>query len=631
MRRPPLAAAPESGAGGSGLAGASRPARRSGVHAAQRCVEICTNPTGGQETGRGDRKLRKQLSRFWLILAGAGLLVVLFLVFRPGPAGTPPAPTIRRGGQIVASIRAEPRSFNRLVSRDQPTELLTTLTQGRLVRINRATFELEPWLAEGWESSADGRTHTFRLRPGVTWSDGTPFTSADVLFSLQAVYDRKAQSVLASSLLVGGQPIRGRAPDPETVVLTFAAPSGPGVRLLDALPILPKHKLDGALAAGAFASAWNSSTPPSEIVGTGPFVVREYQPGQRVVLDRNPRYWRRAADGGALPYLDRVVIEIVPDQNAELLRLQAGGLDLTSSELRPEDYVPVRAAEEQGRLRLIELGVGPDADAFWFCLNPEVKGKDPRFAFVQRREFRQAIAHAVDREAFAEAVFLGAAVPVWGPITPGNVGWFWPDVPRYPHDDARARALLASAGLANHDADPVLETPQLTEARFTVLTQRGIGWYERGTAVLRDELAGVGIALDIVPLEFGALIERLLACDYDAVYYRPLATDLDPAGNLDFWLSSGSGHFWNIGQRTPATEWERRIDTLMLEQAASLDPDRRRQQFNLVQQIVAENLPVLYFAAPRLYYAHSMRIRGVVPSVQRPPVLWNADMLSVTN
>lgn len=505
------------------------------------------------------------------------------------------------------------------------------LTQGRLVRINRATFELEPWLAESWESSADGRTHTLHLRPGVTWSDGAPFTSADVLFSLQAVFDPKTQSVVADTLRIGGQPITAKAPDAQTVVLTYAVPSGPGVRLLDNLPILPKHKLEGALAAGAFASAWNNTTPPSEIVGTGPFVLREYQAGQRVVLDRNPRYWRRAPDGGVLPYLDRIVLAIVPEQNAELLRLQAGELDLTSSELRPEDYVPVRDAEEQGRLRMIELGVGTDADAFWFCLKPEAKARDPRFAFVQRPEFRQAISHAIDREAFVNTAYLGAAVPVWGPVTPGNVQWFWSDVPRYLHDDTKARAMLYDIGLEDRNQNGILDNPSLVEARFTVLTQRGISWYERGTAVLREELAKIGIAVDIVPLEFGALIQRLLACDYDAMYYRPVVTDLDPAGNLDFWLSSGSAHFWNIGQRTPATDWERRIDTLMLEMAASLDPERRRQQFNLVQQIFAENLPVLYFAAPRLYYAHSTRLRGVVPSVQRPPVLWNADNLSVTN
>ena len=558
----------------------------------------------------------------------AGLVAALALVLRT-PYRAALDTDVMRGGQIVASIRSEPRTFNRFIARDQTSDLLNVLMQGRLVRVNRATFELEPWLAERWESSADGRTHTIHLRPGVTWSDGTPFTSADVLFSLQAAYDPKVESVLASTLLAGGQPIRATTSDAQTVVVRYAGPSGPGLRLLDGLPILPKHKLGAALAAGTFASAWDTTTPPADLVGTGPFVLREYQPGQRVVLDRNPRYWRKAEDGTALPYLDRIVLEIVPEQNAEMLRLQAGETHLTSSELRPEDYVPIRRAEAQRRLRLIELGVGPDADAFWFCLKREVKKTDPRFAFVQRPEFRQAISHAVDREAFAQTVFLGAAVPVWGPITPGNTQWFWPGVPRYPPDDERAKSLLRGIGLEDRDGNGVVEDTAGTEARFTVITQRGIGWYERGTAVLRAELAGIGIALDIAPLEFGTMIQRMLACDYDAMYYRPVATDLDPAGNLDFWLSSGSAHFWNLERRLLPAEWQRRIDTLMLEQSAALDPGRRTQQFNLVQRIFAENLPVLYFAAPRMYYAHSTRVRGVVPSVVRPPVLWNADSLSV--
>ena len=550
-------------------------------------------------------------------------------MLRAGDEAPPTETTVTHGGQIVRTIRAEPRSFNRLVVNNQTADLLAQLTMGRLVRVNRGTFELEPWLAESWESSPDGLTHTLHLRQGVTWSDGAPFTSADVLFTVDAVFDPKVASVMASSLTVAGQPIRAEAPDPQTVVLTFAGPSGPGLRLLDVLWIVPKHKLESHLAAGTLAAAWDSSTPPADFVGLGPFVLREYQPGQRVVLDRNPRYWRTAPDGATLPYLDRIVLEMVPDQNAELLRLQSGGADLTNSELRAEDYVPARRAEEQGVLRIVELGVGTDADAFWFCLKPEVKRSDPRFAFVQRPEFRQAISHAVDREAFAETVFLGAAVPVWGPVTPGNEPWFWPDVPRYPSDDARARALLAGIGLEDRDGNGVVEDASGTEARFTVITQQGIASYERGLDVLRTEAAGIGIALDIAPLEFGGMIQRMLACDYDAIYMRPLLSDLDPAATLDFWLSSGSAHLWNMGQRTAATEWEQRIDTLMLEQAATLDPERRREQFEVVQRIFAENLPVLYFAAPRLYAAHSARLGGVTPSVLRPFVLWNADSLSV--
>lgn len=533
-----------------------------------------------------------------------------------------------RGGQLVGSIRTEPRTFNRLMAQDQVTDLLNTLMQGRLVRTNRATFELEPWLAERWESSPDGREHVLHLRPGVTWSDGTPLTADDVVFSLRAASSEG--SVLASSFTVGGQPIRGAARDAQTVVLTYAAPSGMGVGLLDQLPILPKHRLGAAFDAGQLTMAWGAQTPPDEIVGTGPFVLREYRPGERVVFDRNPHFWRRAADGGALPYLDRLVLEIVPDQNTELLRLQAGAVDVTQDALRPDDFVTVRRAEEQGRLTRVELGVATDADALWFCLKPEARKADPRFAFVQQPAFRQALSHAVDREEFAQSVFLGEAVPVWGPITPGNRQWFSPNLPRYPYDVAKARTLLASIGLEDRNGNGVVEDAAGTEARFTVLVQRGIGASERGMAFVKESAAQVGVALDVAPLESGTVIQRMLACDYDAVYMRVLTTSLDPAGNLDLWLSSGSAHFWNLAQKAPATEWEKRIDTLMLEQAASIDPDRRRDLFLDVQRIMAENLPALYFAAPRMYAAHTVRVRGVTPSVIRPPILWSADTLSVS-
>jgi peptide/nickel transport system substrate-binding protein len=193
-----------------------------------------------------------------------------------------------------------------------------------------------------------------------------------------------------------------------------------------------------------------------------------------------------------------------------------------------------------------------------------------------------------------------------------------------------ARALLKGIGLEDRNGNGIVENLAGTEARFTVITQRGVGWYERGTVVLREQAAKIGIALDVVPLEQNAMIERMLACNYDAIYMRVAATDLDPALNLDLWLSSGSAHFWNLTQKMPATEWEKRIDTLMFEQAAALDPTRRRALFEDVQRILAENLPVLYFAAPRTYSAHSTRLLGVTSSVLRPPFLWSADTISVT-
>ncbi len=573
-------------------------------------------------------------SRFVMVLAALAVIVGGYALWRRAPSESSGAPggvaSPARGGQLIAAIRAEPATFNRLVDARQATDIVAMLTQGRLLRINRATFEVEPWLAERWESSPDGLTHTFHLRPGLTWSDGAPFTSADVVFTIDVLFHPTVKTSLSSTLTIGGERVRAAAPDAQTVVVTFAKPFGPGVRVFDTLPIHPKHKLEAALNAGTLMAAWSTKTPPSEMAGMGPFTVGRYEPGQRVVLERNARYWRRDAGGQPLPYLDRIVLEIIPDDNAQILRLESGAVDLTGNELRADDYAVAKRAADKGALKLVELGVGADPDAFWFCLKPEAKKRDPRFAFVQQPAFRQAISHAVNREEFANTVFLGAAVPVWGPVTPGNKLWFWPDVPRYAYDANRSRELLRGIGLEDRNGNGVVEDAKGTEARFTVLTQRGVTNYERGTAFLRDELAKVGIALEIAPLEFNAMIGRMLAADYDAMYYRPLIPNLDPALIADFWLSSGSSRFWDLAQKAPSTEWERRADALMREQMSTIDEAKRRALFNDVQRLFAENLPVLYFVAPRLYYAQSARVAGTTPSILRPPVLWDPDTIRVT-
>ncbi len=548
---------------------------------------------------------------------------------RPGPIQSQ-TPAIARGGTLVASLRSEPRSFNRLVSRDAATDALTLLTQGRLIRVNRATQQVEPWLAERWTTSPDGLTYTLTLRQGLQWSDGTPFTSADVVFTIGAVFDPASKSVLASGLEVDGKPLVVTAPDALTVVVTFPQPFGPGIRLLDNLVIVPKHKLQAAVASGTLSQAWTPTTPPAEVVGMGPFVLTSYEPGQRLTFTRNPHYWRRDDTGQPLPYLDGVVFEIVPDQNAELLRLQSGQIDMTQQQLRAEDYAVARDLERKGVLVMQEAGVGLDPDVFFFNLRPAFWAHDPRGKWLAADAFRQAISHAVDREAYANTVFLGAAVPVHGPISPGNKDWFWPGLPRYSFDLAKSRALLDGLGLSNRDADPWLEDASGTEARFTVLTYRGNSSLERGAQVLKENLAAIGVDLQVVPLEQGALIERMLAGRFDAIFFYYVASDTDPALQRDFWLSSGSGHIWNMSQPTPATPWEAEIDALMTRQAASGDAAERVRLFRDVQRVFSEHVPALYFAAPRVFLAMSSRVRNPTPGVNRPQLLWSADTLAVT-
>lgn len=563
-------------------------------------------------------------------IAGMGYLIWRDLQRPPDGASAtrPAAEAPRPGGRLVVTARAEPRSFNRLVAQATVTGVITDLTQGRLVRVNRETRELEPWLAEKWEAAVDGRTFTLTLRDAV-WSDGTPFTTDDVLFTLKAVYDPAVHSVLTSSLQVNGQPIAAEAVDARTLRLTYPAPFGPGLRLLDNLVILPKHKLEAALVGGTFAQAWNAGTPVAEVVGTGPFTLARYDPGQRMVFQKNPRYWRKAADGTALPYLDEVVLEIVPDQSAELVRLQAGQSDMMQQPLRAEDLASLRPQVDGGTVSIVELGVGTDPDVLFLNLRDKFWEKDPRRAWITKAELRQAISYAVDREAFAESVYLGAAVPVWGPVTPGNADWFSPNVPRYPYSVEKAGALLAGLGLANRDGDEWLEDEAGTEARFSVLTFRGNQVLEREAAFVRDALQKVGVALDVVPIEANTLVDQMVKGTFEAIHFGYNQSDLDPALNHDFWLSSGAAHIWNMAQATPATAWEKQIDELMAKQAAITDQAERKRLFAEVQRIFGEQVPALYFAAPRFYMGVSSRTLNLKPSILRPNLLWAADSIAV--
>jgi len=533
----------------------------------------------------------------------------------------PPKSGTARGGQIVASLRTDPKSFNRYFQNDVSSDLVSELTQARLVRINKITWDPEPWLAESWTESPDHLRYTLKLRSGVSFSDGHPFTADDVLFTFQALYDPKsaASSVLADSMMVNGKPLQLSSPDPQTVVVTFPEPFAPGVRLFDNIPVLPKHRLEAAVKAGTFASAWGLTTPPAEMAGLGPFVLSSYTPGQRMVFARNPHYWRKAATGDALPYLDGITVETVPDQNAEELRLENGQLDLTGGEVPADAYAGAKRAAAEGKLTIADLGMDRKADSFWINLKPGAFKNDPRAAWLQRDELRRAISMAVDRQVFADTVFFGAGEPVYGPVTPSIKQWYWTGTPRISYDPEGAKTLLASIGVP-------LGTPS---ARFQLIIQSGKPRLERGASVIADQLKKIGLGVDVVAYDGLTVLQHWQSGQYDALYFSPGLTDIDPAVTPDLWFSSGGSHFWNPGQKKPATDWEKQIDALMTKQGAAFDMAERKRLFDEVQKIFVEHQPVVYFAAPRFFVASSARLVNTKPALHWIPLLWAADELAV--
>jgi peptide/nickel transport system substrate-binding protein len=348
-----------------------------------------------------------------------------------------------------------------------------------------------------------------------------------------------------------------------------------------------------------------------------------------MVFNRNPHYWRRDASGTQLPYLDRLIVEIIPETNAEALRLESGATDLMSNgDIRPDDFGRFKRLADQGRLRLVDGGVGLDPNVLWFNLKAPA-GRDAK-PWIRKKEFRQALSLAADRQAIANTVYLGAGVPIYGPITPRNATWYASTGQNETFDPAKARRLLATAGLTDRNGDGSLEDASGAPVRFSVLVQQGHSTRERTVALLQEQFRRVGVQVDIVGLDPGGLGKRWLTGDYDSIFHGFQASSTDPAMNLDFWLSSGSNHVWNPNQPAPATDWEKRIDELMGRQSATTDLAERQKLFTEVLRIFGDELPALHFVAPKVTLALSPRVVNPTPAPQIPQLLWSADTLAAT-
>ena len=536
----------------------------------------------------------------------------------------------RQGGRLIVTYRTEPRSFNRFISPGAPEDLVTRLTHATLVRQDRTTATLEPRLAKSWTTSEDGLTWTFELRDDVAFPDGQPFTSTDVVFTFRALYDDRVKSEIASSFMAGNKPFQVRALGPHKVEIVCLAPFGVGISILDALPILPAHKLSAALDSGKFREAWSVTTPLTEIIGLGPFVLQQFVPGQRLLFRRNPRFWRSDEAGVQLPYVDEIELQFTPDQSAEVLRLKAGQSDLMTDRVRFDDLASLQDAAKEHIVTLHDAGISIAPDMLWFNLKPDAKVARAK-PWLQREEFRHAVIRAVSRTAIVNQVFLGEAVEIAGPITPGHGEWFADDIPRPDFDPEQAERTLLAIGLADKDGDGTLEDATGAPVAFSLLVQKGHAVRERTSAVIQEQLRRVGIRVDVVAQDFRAVIGQWQSGEYEAIFHALEPDSFDPGRFMGFWLSSGPFHVWNAMQASASTKWEGQIDDLMMRQSSTIDQGQRRKLFADAQRVFSEHIPVLYFAAPKVTVASSARVQGVAASPIVPTVLWNAETLSLSD
>ena len=571
--------------------------------------------------------------------AARGVLPALLLVVSVTGAAALPrgaddllisrAPVGRYGGQLVVNQRAEPRTLNPVTAIDSVSRDVVKCTIADLIHINRETQLTEPALARNWSVSADGRRYTLALRRGIRFSDGRPFDADDVLFSFAVYLDADVRSPQRDLLVVGGEPVRVRKIDPYTVQVDLAQPYAGAERLFDGVAMLPRHLLESTFKEGRLSAAWGVATPAAAMAGLGPFRFKEYVPGERIVLERNPYYWKADRSGQRLPYLDRVSFTVVASDDAQAIRFQAGEADV-ASRLTAENFGVLKRAEPTAPYTLVDLGAGLDYSFLFFNLNdlgPDLGEIGRRQRWFRETAFRRAVSLAIDRDAIVRLVYRGRATPLWSHVPPGNTVWVNRAIAQPARSLDGARRLLRASGFS--------WTPQgaLLDARgdaveFSILTNAGNQERLGMATIIQDDLQQLGMKVHVVTLELRALVDRLLKThDYDACVLGLGNGDASPSAEMNVWLSSGGSHLWHPEQRQPATPWEAEIDALMRRQLTTLDTSARKRLYDRVQELVAQNLPLIVLASPNVLVGARKGLGNFRPAVLDHHTLWNIEEL----
>lgn len=560
-----------------------------------------------------------------LLVAQASLPVHTFV---PVQAEGPAAANIpgRPGGVLRVAQTGEPKTLNPLLAADQQTRDVIYAMSADLVHINRATQRTEPALAKSWSRTPDGRHYTLVLRDGLRFSDGTSLTADDVVFSFRLYLDPAVNSPQRDLLVLNGNPISVVKVSASSVRFDLPAAYGPGERLFDFFWIVPRHKLEKAYAEGRIAQMWSLGASPADFATAGPFRLKQYLPGQRLSLERNPYYWKKDEAGKPLPYLDRLELVFTADQNAQLLRLMAGEVD-AAGKLRAEDFTRLRAMPE---LQARDAGPGLEYNFVFFNWN----APQPHSTWFRNLGFRQAVAHAIDREAMVRLVYQGYGSALSSQVTEGNRLWRAPKLATYPRDPARAEQLLREAGFRRDASGGALRDGGGRPVEFTVLVSASNLLRRKIATLIQDDLQRLGIRAQVTPIEFGAMMDAVLNTrKFDAAVWGMASGDADPNSEMNVWTSTGSLHVWNLKRgggadpRLPLEAWETEIDRLMQEQMTATRTEARKAAYDRVQFLLSERLPVVFLAGPHVLATARRGLGNFQPAIIEPVLLWNCDRL----
>ena len=552
--------------------------------------------------------------------------------------------------RLVLVSPSPPNTFNYAISRS-PYEIFRFIYKG-LISENGLTGELEPALAESWVLSENKKRIIFTLRSELKWSDGKPLTADDVIFTYQDIYlNQKIPTIYRDFLRIGSS---GAFPsvkkiDRRRVEFILPEPFAPFLRYIEKLKILPAHALrDTILSTDGdgkplFLSTWNTNTQPQKIISNGPFKLANYIPSQRIILEKNPFYWRNDSAGNSLPYIDKLIIQIIPSTDNQLIRFRSGELD--SIGVDPEAFQLLKREEERGKYKIYNRGaLGYRFVGFNLNQAKNSEGK-PLLNPIKSRwfnnlAFRQAVAYAINRQQINNTIYRGLGEIKHSPLGVQSSYYLSPEagLKVYKYNPEKSKKILLDSGFQYNDANELLDENG-NRVEFTILVKSEEKLRIDTAVKIQGDLSHIGIKANLQILNFNSVLKKLLSSRdwecYVGAFGVPGA-DIEPNLLSLFWLSNGSFHQFNLGSKPgepkiknwQVSDWEKEIDRLFTAAYQTIDENKRREIYGEFQQIVAEQLPIFFLVNPLAIQA----VRNHIDNFKSSAIgsaFWNIDELKI--
>ena len=547
--------------------------------------------------------------------------------------------------QLVQAILEGPKTFNPVIAQDATSSSIGNMIFAGLTEQDPFTAEIKPALAKSWDISEDKLRIVFTLREDLKWSDGHPLTAEDVEFTYNQLYLNEAIPTGMRDILRIGQSRalpKVRKLNDLQIEFTLPEPFAPFLATTGT-EILPAHVLKETVEKKdkngnlLFLSTWSVDTPPEKIPASGPYKIKSYTTSQRVVFERNPYYWKKEA-GNQLPYIDRVVWEIVESTDTSLIQFRSGGLD--SVGVSPEYFSLLKKEEDRGDFTIYNGGPDYGTNYITFNLNTGSRNGKPLVDPIKSRwfnnvKFRKAVAYAIDRQRMVNNIYRGLGEPQTSFVSVQSP-FYYEGLKGYEYNPEKAKQLLKEAGFKYNNKGQLLDD-RGNRVSFRLITNSGNKIREAMGSQIAEDLGKIGIKVDFSPLAFNVVIDRLSnSLEWEAVLLG-LTGGNEPNSGANVWDPKGNLHMFNqkpqAGQKPlegrKVDPWEEEIGQLFIKGARELDSEKRKEIYAEIQALVEEKVPFIYLVNPLALGAVRNNIQTIKYSALGG-AFWNLEELKIT-